>query len=200
VNIAKGEDWGAPEPVPADAIRLGSDREAAEVAAEHRRANRPIPPMVLTGGDLARTLGGGRPEPATMRTHVRVDLGAALLDGKLHWFLAHLVVRRSWLRGRVVVAANAAFIGEWNVAPRAHPGDGRLDVIDADPSLGDRLKARRRLPMGTHIPHPAITVRRTEAIQIDLGRPTPVRLDGHRVGSARSLSIRLEPAAVDLWI
>lgn len=200
MTVRKGEDWGGPDPVPDDAVVVTCDREAAEIAATHRRSNTPVPPMVLTGGDLARTLGGGADRPSATRTHVVVDLGAVLLDGRLHWFVAHLVARRSWLRGRIVVAANAAFLGAWNVAPRAHPGDGKLDVIDADPSLGDRLKARRRLPLGTHVPHPAISVRRTEAVQIDLPAPTPVRLDGHLVGPARSLSVRVEPDALDLWI
>lgn len=200
MTVRKGEDWGGPAPVPDDAVVVASDREAAEIAATHRRSNTPVPPMVLTGGDLARTLGGGADRPSPTRTHVVVDLGAVLLDGRLHWFVAHLVARRSWLRGRIVVAANAAFLGSWNMAPRAHPGDGKLDVIDADLSLGDRLKARRRLPLGTHVPHPAISVRRTDAIQIELDGPTPVRLDGHLVGSARSLSVRVEPDALDLWI
>jgi hypothetical protein len=200
VTVRKGEDWGTPAPVPDDAVVVASDREAAELAASHRRANTPVPPMLLTGGDLARTLGGGSARPSGTRTHVVVDLGAVLLDGRLHWFAAHLVARRSWLRGRILVVANAAFLGEWNIAPRAHPGDGRLDVIDGDPPFGDRLKARRRLALGTHVPHPAISVRRTDAMQIDLESPTPIRLDGHLVGSARSLSVRVEPDALDIWI
>ncbi|MEZ5244302.1 MAG: hypothetical protein R2707_04330 [Acidimicrobiales bacterium] len=200
MTIRKGEDWGSSEPVPDDAVVVASDRDAAEVAASHRRANTPIPPMLLTGGDLARTLGGGGARPSERRTHLVVDLGAVLLDGKLQWFVAHLVARRSWLLGRVLVVANAAFMGEWNVAPRAHPGDGRLDLLDGDPSFGDRLKARRRLPLGTHVPHPAIAVRRTDAAQIDLESPTPIRLDGHPVGSARSISVRVEPSALDIWI
>jgi hypothetical protein len=199
VTIRKGEDWGVAEPVPADARVVDSDRAAGELAASHRRAGEPIPPMVLTDGDLARTLGGGRVDAAT-RTRVAIDLGAVLVDGRLHWFVAHLVAQRSWLRGRVVVAANAAFLGEWNIAPRAHPGDGRLDILDADLSLGDRWKARRRLPLGTHVPHPEIDVRRVEAIQVDLATPTPVRIDGHDIGAARALSIRVEPAALDVWI
>jgi len=200
MTVRKGEDWGERRPIPADAEVAHTDREATEIVSRYRRAHEPIPPILLMDGDLARTLGGGRTGTSGDGTHVRVDLGAALVDGNLHWFLAHLVARSSWLRGRIVVAANAAFIGEWNIAPRAHPGDGRLDLVDADPSLGDRLKARRRLPLGTHVPHPAITVRRVEAAQVDLARPTPIRLDGQLVGSARSLSIRLEPNAVDIWV
>lgn len=200
-GIARGRDWGERSVVPTDAIAVAGDREAALAVTAARRANDPPPPLVLTGGDLARTLGAtGAARHGGEATHVAVDLGAALVDGTLHWFLAHLVTRRSWLRGRFVVAANAAFLGSWNIAPRAHPGDGRLDVLDGDLPWGERLRARRRLTAGTHVPHPAIAVHRRAALQIELDRPTPIRLDGERIGTARSLSLRVEPQAVDIWI
>ena len=201
MTIERGKDWGRVASVPDDIEWADSDRAAAEIITAARRANLPMPPVALTSGDLARTLGGrgGRLHEGE-GTHVHVDLGAVLIDGKLQWFIAHLVARRSWLRGRIIVAANAAFIGDWNIAPRAHPGDGRLDVLDGNPGLGDRWKARSRMQSGTHLPHPKISVRRVEATQIELERETPVRLDGHLVGTARSLSIRLEPNAIELWI
>ena len=99
MTVRKGEDWGNSEPVPDNAVVVDSDHEAAEVAAENRRTNTAVPPMLVTGGDLAKTLGGGGARPSAQRTHVVVDLGAVLLDGRLHWFVAHLVARRSWLRG-----------------------------------------------------------------------------------------------------
>lgn len=203
MSIEKGEAWGRRAPVPDDAVWVDTDRAAAELVAEARRHDRQPPPIVLTGGDLARTLGGGGDRPGLRAgdgTHVTVDVGAALVDGRLHWFVAHLVARRSWWRGRVVVVANAAFRGSWNIAPRAHPGDGRLDVLDGDPPLGDRWKARRRLPAGTHVPHPAIEVRRVRAVQIDFDRPTPVEVDGTAVAAARTLSVRVEPDALDVWV
>ena len=131
---------------------------------------------------------------------VEVDVGAALVDGRLHWFVAHLVARRSWWRGRLLVAANASFIGRWNAAPRSHPGDGRLDVFDADPPLTVRLAARRRLTSGTHVPHPRITQRRTAASQYDLDPGLDVYLDGVRLARARTLSLRVEPGALEVWI
>jgi hypothetical protein len=197
-GVQRGRDWGEDAPVPNDALSFDNDRAAAEALGAARRRNSDLPPVVLTGGDVARTLGGGRGVPP--HTHVEIDLGAVLVDGKLHWFLAHVVARQSWLRGRVVIAANAAFIGDWNIAPRAHPGDGKLDVLDGNPGLGDRVKARHRLASGTHLPHPDITVRRSEAVQIDLSEPTLIFLDGTSVGRAQSLSIRTEPGVVDLWI
>ena len=130
-----------------------------------------------------------------------VDLGAVLVDGALHWFLDHLIARRSWLRGQVLIVANAAFVDNWNIAPRAHPGDGRFDTLETSTmSLRDRWQARSRLKLGTHVPHPAITTRRVEAVQYDFEQPTPIRLDGRSIGEAQHLSVRLEPDAVDIWI
>ncbi|MDE0162175.1 MAG: hypothetical protein OXL98_10625 [Acidimicrobiaceae bacterium] len=203
-----GVDYGVAGEIPPDALAAGSDAAAGEIVAEARRANQAIPPVVLTGGDLARTLGvenGGAPLGAaattgTAGTRVAVDVGAALVDGRLHWFVAHLVARRSWWRGRLLVAANASFLGRWNAAPRSHPGDGRLDVFDADPPLPVRLAARRRLPSGTHVPHPRITQRRIAAAQYDLDPGLDVYLDGVRLDRARTLSLRVEPGALEVWI
>ena len=200
-----GADWGEAGEIPADARTAASDAAAGEVVAESRRANRPIPAVVLTGGDLARTLGVVRaaaaaPPAAAAGIRMAVDVGAALIDGRLHWFVAHLVARRSWWRGRLLVAANASFIGSWNAAPRSHPGDGRLDVFDASPPLSVRLAARRRLPSGTHVPHPQITQRRTTAAQFDLDPALDVYLDGRHLARARTLSLRVEPQALEVWI
>lgn len=201
-----GVDFGASGEIPPDALAAGSDTAAGKIVAEARRANRAIPPVVLTGGDLARTLGLApartAPSPSLAATGARfeVDVGAALVDGRLHWFVAHLVARRSWWRGRLLVAANASFIGRWNAAPRSHPGDGRLDVFDADPPLIVRLAARRRLPSGTHIPHPRITQRRIAASQYDLDPGLDIYLDGVRLDRAQTLSLRVEPGALVVWI
>lgn len=125
-----------------------------------------------------------------------VDLGSVLIDGRLHWFVAHLVARTPRWRGRVVALMNAQWLGRWDVAPRSHPNDGRLDLLDARLSWDDKLKARRRLPTGTHVPHPDIHQRRVEAVQIELDRPTSIWLDGVRVATASTLSVRVEPGAL----
>ena len=203
MTIRKGFDWGEPQAVPDEAIFVSNDAEANEAISGLRRAGKPVPALCLVGGDLARTL-GARNNEASLRagegTHVRVDLGVALMDGRLYWFVSHLVARHSWLRGPIVIAANAAFIGDWNVAPQAHPGDGRFDLIEANPTFAERLKARARLRSGTHVPHPDIKIRRCAAAQMDLERPTPITLDGVRHDKAKTLSIRIEPAALDIWI
>ena len=201
-----GLDYGEVGEISLDALTADGDAAAGEIVAEARRTNRAIPPVVLTGGDLARTLGlapararSSQPVAAT-GARFAIDVGAALVDGRLHWFVAHLVARRSWWRGRLLVAANASFIGRWNAAPRSHPGDGRLDVFDADPPLRVRLAARRRLPSGTHVPHPRITQRRIAAAQYDLNPDLDIYLDGVRLNRARTLSLRVEAGALEVWI
>ena len=201
-----GVDFGQEGEIPPEAPTADNDNALARIVAEARRAGRPVPPVVLTGGDLARTLGVALAGPGSKRpvagpgARFDVDVGAALVDGRLHWFVAHLVARRSWWRGRLLVAANASFIGRWNAAPRSHPGDGRLDVFDASPPLSVRLAARRRLPSGDHVPHPEITQRRIAAAQYDLDPALDVFLDGHRVGRARAVSLRVEAGALEVWI
>jgi hypothetical protein len=196
--IERGQAWGEPGALPAGGVTVRSDAEARAVVERARRAGEPVPPIGLLGGDLCRTLGGTGDEarlrsPEAMR--LPVDVGAALIDGRLHWFVAHLVARRQWLRGRIFAAMNAQFIGHWDVAPRSHPNDGVLDTYDVTMSTADRLTARRRLPTGGHVPHPRIEERRTAHVQLDVGG-LDVWLDGENIGPARTLSIRVEQDAI----
>lgn len=194
--IEKGALWGEPGPLHPDGVLVRSDAELREVVESARRSGAALPEVGLLGGDLCRTV-GGRGDEHRLRTddavRLPVDVARVDLDGEVHWFVSHLVARGSWWRGRVVAIMNAQWIGAWDVAPRSHPNDGLLDVFDADLPLDDRLKARRRLVTGTHVPHPGIAQRRVPALDLDLDRPTVVRLDGVAVGRARSISVALQP-------
>jgi len=200
--IAKGEAWGSPGALPPDGVVVATDAEARAVVEAARRASRPLPALGLLGGDLCRTLGGAG-DRARLHSDAAVtftvDVGAVLVDGLLHWFVAHLVARTpGW--GRAFVAMNAQWWGRWNLGPRAHPGDGVLDTYRADLSLADRLKVRARLPAGAHLPHPGIRERRVAALQVEFPRAVPVALDGQRSGRARSLSLRVEPDALTVVV
>lgn len=199
MTVEKGRPWGESGPLPDDGVLVRSDAEARRLVEAARRAQQPLPNLGLLGGDLCRTMGGRGDERRIRSPEAMtfpVDIGSVLIDGRHHWFVAHLVARRSWWRGRVVAVMNAEWLGGWDVAPRSHPGDGLLDVFDGNPSLDDRTKARPRLRTGTHVPHPAIAERRTSALQLDFARPTPVWLDGEKVAEARTLAIRVEADAL----
>lgn len=201
--IEKGEDWGTVGPLPTDGVVVHSDAQARAVVTAARRAGEEVPPLGLLGGDLCRTV-GGRGDEARLRspaaTRLTVDLGAVLVDGRLHWFVAHLVARRGWLRGPIFGAFNAQWLGAWDVAPRAHPGDGLLEIVEVTMPAGERLKARRRLPLGTHVPHPGIRIRRADAVQADLPAGHRVWLDGVRLAPARAISVRVEADALRIVV
>ncbi len=201
--IRKGRAWGSLGALPDDGVVVRSDAEARAVVSEARRAGAPVPAIGLLGGDLCRTLGGrgdeGRlrsPEAMTLPC----DLGVVVLDGRPQLFVAHLVARRAWWRGRAYVAMNAAWLGAWNLGPSAHPGDGLLDTYDARLPPGQLLAVRARLAQGAHLPHPGITGRRAGAVEVDLGASLAVHLDGEVVGAARTLSIYVEPDALTVVV
>lgn len=200
VPVGKGRAWGTQGPLPEGGVVVRSDAEARDVVERARRAGEPPPPLGLLGGDLCRTV-GGRGDEARLRSgeaaRLPCDVGAALLDGRPHWFVAHAVARRSWWRGPVVAVMNAEWLGRWDVAPRAHPGDGLLDVVEVgDLPAGERWKAWRRLPSGTHVPHPGIRQRRVPEVATTFDPPLTVWLDGRAAGRVSALSVALEPDAL----
>jgi hypothetical protein len=203
VTIGKGTPYGEQAPLPDDGVVVASDAEAREVVTEARRAGRAVPPIGLLGGDLCRTL-GGLGDPARLRgpdaTTFPVDLGCVLLDGRIHWFVAHLAAHHRAWRGPFAVAMNAEWLGDLDLGPRAHPGDGLLDVTEGSLPLRERLAARRRARTGTHLPHPALRTRRTGALTLSFADGVPVELDGVAVGRARELVLHVEPDALTVVV
>jgi hypothetical protein len=203
--IQKGSEWGSPGAFPDDGVIVRSDAEARRVVEEARRKHLPPPTLGLLGGDLCRTLGGGenasddRGGEGRLRSvggvRFPVDLGEVLLDGRLHLFVAHCVARNRWWT-RAVVAMNAQWLDGWNLGPRAHPGDGLLDIYEARLPLRQLPAVRARLRHGAHLPHPGIKERRAPAAQFDLDPPLPVQLDGEFAGTAHTVSVRVQPDAL----
>ena len=137
--------------LPADGVVVRTDAEARAVVEPARRAGEDPPRSVCS----AVTCAGRSAVPATSavcdagRRGRRVDLGAALVDGRLHWFVAHLVARRGWWRGRIVVLMNAQWLGDWDVGPALPPRRRSARHLHVTMPAGERLKARpgcRRAP------------------------------------------------------
>lgn len=199
--IEKGADWGELAPLPAKGVIAATDRDASLAIEAAWAAGTALPAIGLVGGDLRRGLGGRR-DAAGLREPdclcVDIDVGEVVVGGVRRAFVAHLVARRSWWRGPVIAVMNTDWFGGWNVAPRAHPGDAAFDVVHARSELpfGQRVKARSRLPLGTHVPHPLISALRQRGGAVDLGAELDVWVDGERVGRARELVVELHSAAL----
>jgi YegS C-terminal NAD kinase beta sandwich-like domain len=202
MTVGRNAGWGAAGTAPDPLAVCVDDAALFAVLNDPTRDRGTVPTVALTGGDLWRTLGGipnrPPPEPGGQAMLVTTDLGAVTIDGVEHLFASHVVARRRWWRGELVALMNAQYLGRWDVAPRSHPNDGRLDLVHvaAEMTTTDRCRARRRLATGTHVPHPAIEQRRLTAVALDLARPLDIAVDGVPFGRQRRIDVRVRPDAL----
>lgn len=193
MTIRKGEPWGAAVAAPPDLLIIESDAAARDAVLAGART------IGLAHGDLARTMGGGargRFDGKVVRAPV--DLLRVTADGDSTLVVAHVVARRSWWRGQVVMVMNAQFLGRYDVAPRSHPNDGRVEVLTvaAAMPLRERLQARRRAVTGTHLPHPRLTMVQVGEYRVEFVRPLTVWVDGVKWRRAMVLEVHVEPDAL----
>ena len=199
MTIRPGAAWGEVVAVPDGSVDLAGDAELA--AAIERGEPRP---MIVRGGDLFRT--AGSPVPSDTVVRVALDVLRLDADGDEITAVAHAVVRRpgplGWWHGRILAVMNVEHIGHLDVAPRAHPNDGRFDVVDVSASLPVRVRwhAYRRLPAGSHVPHPGITTRRGKQETFVFDRPMQLWVDGVARGTVRSLGVRVIPDAAVIHV
>lgn len=195
MTIKKGESWGEPASPPAAAINTATDREISRALEAARRTGDPFPEFVVGGDGMGRTLAAtGNP-----RTRFVVDVGEALIDGLHHYFVGSVIAQPGGGWRHAVTIMNAQWFGGWNLGPKGHPNDGRLDVSEFDLQLFEWRKVRARLATGSHLPHPRIATRRTAAVNFDFGKPTPVMLDGEPMARAKTLAVRVIPDALIVY-
>lgn len=206
MTIRRGEDWGRAGSPPLDLAWFDNDHEAAAAYLGGARE------IGVTGGDLARTLGvgrgsGGRESSVSFPIDV-IELSDS--GGGRVIALAHVVMRRSrwgWWRGPITALMNAQYIGRWDVAPRGHPNDGRVDSLEvgAEMTVRQRFLAVRRLPTGAHLPHPLIRTRSVTRTSLSVPKGARVEVDGRewisRCDSAEStVDAEVVPDALVVWI
>ena len=212
MSIRPGQEWGSPGRLAPEAPIFSSDRSAAlwlqvvlgpEIGGDQQGSG--DHELGLIGGDLHRSLGAPSRDEAALRAGQGVryplDVGEVRLDGGTpQLFLAHLVAvarpRSGLFEAETVVVMNATHMGSLDLGPRAHPGDGRLDITTGVLARRDRRQARRRMRSGTHVPHPDLAQRRVRTTRLELDPRHHVRLDGEEVGTASVLELRCVADAV----
>lgn len=217
MTIRPGEPWGRLAPPPNVVQRAVGDLAVGTLVADHRRLGVPLGPVAPLAGDLHRAVGGDmcvdRLSGGNDVAHLPCDVLRVVLDGDtVAWAVAHVVVRRplagsatlGWWRGRMLGFMNVQYLGRWDVAPRAHPNDGWMDVVEVAATMRPRARyeARRRLPLGTHVPHPSITTRRARTVTVDLAAGERVWIDGAVRPEDRvaRLEVTVEPDAVTVVV
>jgi hypothetical protein len=164
-------------------------------------------PTAVARGDLARTLGTASTSTNGEIGEFTLDLIRVVLDDGIERVAcAHVVARSPWWRGSwwtgpVLAVMNAEFVGKWDVAPRGHPNDGRVEAFECDDSfpVRQRFAVSRRLPSGTHLPHPAITTSSVRHANWTFGRSVAVWLDGRSVGRSNRVEIVVLPDAATMY-
>jgi hypothetical protein len=218
-GIAKGEAWGRPHGGAADVVVEGDDADLA-LAVAH--AGGGVVGWVPDGeADLARALGlrpgtrVGAPAWAVPLDLLRVGGpggqpavnavvlgagpgGARFLD---RWADLRVAVDDRPLdvgRAIGVVVANGPFLRGARASLRAHPGDGRLDVLVLALARGQRRELRRRLATASHVPHPDLVTASGRRVVVESDRALPLTVDGRVAGMAARLEVVVEPAAA--WV
>lgn len=201
MTIEKGKPWGQEILVPDSVVSIGGDYELAQIDK--------TAVCVLSGGDLWRALG----EPViksvgSTATAVEVDAieVTITLRGVERVVIASSSIEiGSWVSKsllkpfRYVALTNSGILSGCNIAPRAHPNDGYLHVMNVEASmpLMQRVISRRRAKTGSHIPHPNISVSRINAFElIRETRNETLRIDGRTIREWDSLTVRVLP---DYW-
>lgn len=202
MTIKKGERWGRSVPSPAGLTLAADDAAARAVVLGRRQHGQHRVALGLVGGDLARTLGGGHNRFPGIVVQATVDLLRVDAGESFTWAVAHVVARRRWYRGEVLFATNAQFFGNFDIAPRAHPNDGRVDIVHVarEMSWRARWQARRRARTGTHMPHPQLTSRQVADYTIDFRHPMWIWVDGVKWQRSMHLQVTVEPDALEVYV
>lgn len=202
MTIRKGEPWGEVAVCPSDLRVVSTDRDLRDWIVWHRLRGQPIRDLGVAGGDLARTCGGATDHHPSSAKVPLDAMRVTLDDGPPTWGVAHVIARRGWLRDQVTMVMNAQFYGSYDIAPRSHPNDGRLDLLRVEAAMGwrERLQAKHRAHNGSHVPHRHLSLRSVTDVDLHFARPMVVWVDGTRCGAARHLRISVEPDAFIAYV
>ena len=188
MTVGKGQPWGVPATPPADLRTADGDAELAALVSHD-----PGGSYAVRAGDLHRSIGA----PAARRElHLLpIDAMRVSIDGTHVLAVSHVIARNRWWSGPIVAVSNCGYIGALNVAPRAHPNDGRFDIVEVSPSMSPRQRwqARGRLRHGTHVPHPDVSTRTAALAEWDFDGPLMVHVDGVRQGRCTRLGVTILP-------
>lgn len=216
--LRPGEPWEHPagHDVPLDVV--GGDTDLAAAVADRPGVLVRFTPRDRS--DLARALGIRDGVPGR-RLEVSMDLlllddGAPAVNAvvvgapprRTRWGsrwrdLEVTVDGRTVFAGRAtgVVIASGQFLDGDDAVPRAHPGDGRVDVQVYAVARRERRAMRSRLRTGEHVPHPAIVATSGRRVEVWARRgAVGVEVDGRRCPGTRHLGVTVRTGSFRLLL
>lgn len=190
-------DFERRDALPDGAVLCNGDAECAEAAS----AGLSFIPMA---GQLAHSLGASWIPRVTAKNCVilKVDqimVKATTSDGEIFHFnaISDFTFGNYW-HGQYSVVTSTGWSGGVEVCPRAHPGDGVLDHLEVDSAmpLRQRIRARRKMRSGTHLPHPSLRVSRSADFM--LAGPRLLTIDGVARGKYAQVECAVQAASAQV--
>jgi hypothetical protein len=196
MTLEKGVSWGVSGTVPHGSARADSDAEVARAASSEA--------VIVTGGDLHRGVGQPRAKNSgddcmllpidAMEIVVTSPSG----ETSVRHAVAHVCVGRFGTRRGFAGLVNAGFVDGLNLAPRGHPGDGRVELVIFDESVPWRQRrlARKRAQTGSHVPHPSIHLSAVGEWTRERAKGEALYIDGCMVESWSKIEVTVLPGHV----
>ena len=103
-------------------------------------------------------------------------------------------------RALCVIVANGQYLRGFDVVPRGHPGDGRLEVHVYALEPRERAPMQHRLTGGRHLPHPHITETSGRRVTVRFAAPVDWEADGQPRGEIVEATLGLVPGVVNLIV
>ncbi len=207
MTIRKNEDWGSTVVRPENLVICETDATASQLATDFYLQQKPMPAIAITRSSLSRALGkkgsdvNAQNMQATPFDLIEVSFVDASKTEQKVLAMGYGLLRKSWWRGDIVAAMNTSFIGDWDCAPRSHPNDGKFDLlaVSSEMKSTQRLIASRRLKLGTHLPHPQISMKQLIIFEADCSAKPNLYIDNRRFMSVNQCKFRLLPDALTLY-
>ncbi len=192
-------EFGVEGRVPEEFVIASTDQETASMLGSS------LTRICAIGGDLSHALGSrGRScktgDPCTLCDVDAIEVEATYRDGTLRtYFAVSTVCIGGWNEG-IDYVTSTGFESGRELCPRAHPGDAMLDLLSIASGLGWRTKRAitRRMMLGTHLPHPAISTSRDTSFFFT--GPKRLVVDGVPRGVAESVTCRVLAGVVPMVV
>jgi hypothetical protein len=208
MTIRKGQEWGHFEDRPNDLQVVADDFAAGELITNQTLdLESPLKISIVNSG-LSRTLGI---KNASLRIDQMLCTKFDVIEASCtpvdsvnvtrRCFIGYAFVYQNLIFGRTIAILNSSFVGKRDWAPKAHPNDGKFDVIELDSSMSirQRLTAFRLMKSGSHLPHPKIRYTQAQEFVFSGERSASMSIEGVRVGVIRHCVFKVLPDAVNLY-
>jgi len=206
MTIKKNTEWGQEVAQCPPHQCVGSDHEMG-THLNNQSGNF----FALTGGSLFETL--GRPSAPVVGgvAHclpcdaISVSIVARGTQIELT-AVNDVAIRNSWshggwLRGPVLVVTNTGMRRGRQIATRAHPNDGHLDVVSVSTmNMRQRIIGWSKAKSGNHVPHPKILISKTTHLDLAVSAKQLIVIDGRRHNHVSRVTLTIAPDTAHVLI